>query len=69
MSPKVAEITFSQEEPTREAEQLLQVLIDTRDKLREAKQWQLADEIRAKLAVLDITLEDTPQGTVWKSKR
>jgi len=37
--------------------------------LREAKQYQLADEIRARLTDLGVTLEDTPQGTVWKQKR
>ncbi len=50
-------------------ESLLQLLISTRDQLREAKQWQLADEIRAKLTELGIALEDTPQGTIWKHKR
>jgi len=44
-------------------------LISIRNQLREAKQWQLADEIRAKLAELGISLEDTPEGTVWKRKR
>ncbi len=48
---------------------LIEVLISTRNRLREEKQFQLADEIRAKLAELGIALEDTPQGTVWKRKR
>ena len=52
-----------------EAEPFIQLLISTRDRLREAKQFQLADEVRAKLGELDIALEDTPQGTVWKRKR
>ena len=52
-----------------DAEPLIQLLISIRDRLREAKQWQLADDIRAKLAELGIALEDTPQGTVWKHKR
>ena len=47
----------------------IQWLIDFRDDLREAKQFQLADEIRAKLGELGIALEDTPKGTVWKQKR
>ena len=58
-----------QEEPPIDTEPLLQLLNSTRNRLREAKQWQLADEIRAKLAELDIALEDTPKGTVWKRKR
>jgi len=56
-------------EPPLDAEPLLELLISTRNQLREAEQWQLADEIRAKLVELGITLEDTPQGTVWKHKR
>ena len=49
----------------------IQWLIDFRDDLRRAKQFQLADEIRAKLAELGIALEDTPEGTItrWKRKR
>ena len=51
------------------AEPFIQLLISTRDRLREAEQWQLADEIRSKLGELGIALEDTPKGTVWKRKR
>ncbi|MDP2916540.1 MAG: cysteine--tRNA ligase, partial [Dehalococcoidia bacterium] len=46
----------------------IELLIETRKKLRQAKQWQLADEIRAKLEGLGVTLEDTPKGTVWRKK-
>jgi len=45
------------------------LLISIRERLREAKEWQLADEIRAKLDELGITLEDTPKGTVPKRKK
>lgn len=57
------------EKPLLDAEPFIQLLISTRNQLREAKQWQLADEIRAKLAELGIALEDTPKGTVWKRRR
>ena len=50
-------------------EPFIELLISTRKQLREAKQFQLADEIRTKLDELDIALEDTPKGTVWKYKR
>jgi len=46
-------------EPTAEIEQVVNRLIRTRQTLRKAKQWQLADEIRNKLANLNIILEDT----------
>lgn len=51
------------------AEPFIQLLISTRDRLRQAEQWQLADEIRSKLGELGIALEDTPKGTIWKRKR
>jgi cysteinyl-tRNA synthetase len=60
---------FTLEEPARpplDAEPLIQLLIEIRDELRKAKQWQLADMIRQRLIELGITLEDTPKGTVWK---
>lgn len=44
----------------------IELLVDTRNLLREAKQWQLADTIRDGLSKLGITIEDRPQGTVWK---
>ncbi len=37
---------------------LIELLIDVRQKLREKKDWQLADEIRARMNELDIVLED-----------
>ncbi len=52
-----------------ETEDLVAALIETRDRLRRAKQWQLADEIRSKLGELNITLEDTPEGTIPRYKR
>jgi cysteinyl-tRNA synthetase len=50
-------------------EPFIELLISTRTQLRQAKQFQLADEIRNKLDELGIVLEDTPDGTVWKMKR
>jgi cysteinyl-tRNA synthetase len=57
------------ETPFVGAEPFIELLISTRVRLREAKQYQLADEIRDRLTDLGVTLEDTPQGTVWKQKR
>lgn len=47
-------------------EQLIQLLIETREKMRKAKQWQLADMVRQRLTALGVALEDTPKGTIWK---
>jgi len=51
------------------AEPFIDLLISIRKRLREVKQFQLADEIRDSLQELGITLEDGPQGTAWKQKR
>jgi cysteinyl-tRNA synthetase len=51
-----------------EAAPFIELLIRTRYELRQAKQYQLADEIRKKLADLGILLDDTPSGTTWKNK-
>ncbi|MEW6033467.1 MAG: cysteine--tRNA ligase [Chloroflexota bacterium] len=44
-------------------------LVEARRRLRSARQWQLADSIRSRLVELGITLEDTPQGTVWRCRK
>jgi cysteinyl-tRNA synthetase len=52
-----------------EAAPFIDLLIKTRFNLRQAKQYQLADEIRIKLGEMGIILEDTPKGTIWRTKR
>jgi len=46
--------------------QLIEALIQTRARLREAKQFKLADEVRDRLAALGVTLKDGPEGTTWE---
>ena len=58
----------SAEKQLTDAAPFIELLISTRRDLRQAKQFQLADEIRNKLADMGVTLEDTPQGTVWKKR-
>ena len=50
-------------------EALIQLLLDTRAKLRQAKQWGLADEIRDQLAALGVVVEDRPDGATWRIER
>ncbi len=45
----------------------VELLISIRNDLRAAKQYALADKIRQELTQLGVVLEDTPQGTTWKS--
>ncbi|MGQ9494310.1 MAG: cysteine--tRNA ligase [Anaerolineae bacterium] len=49
-----------------EAEPFIALLVEVRGQLRAAKQWALADRIRARLAELGVLLEDGPEGTSWK---
>jgi cysteinyl-tRNA synthetase len=51
---------------TPDAEAFIRLLVSIREDLRQNQQWQLADKIRSGLAILGVTLEDTPQGTRWK---
>jgi len=44
---------------------LMDVLIGLREELREAKQFDMADAVRDRLAALGVQLEDTADGTVW----
>ncbi len=60
-------------EPAKSAGELVarpfvDLLIEVRRELRAAKQFALADMVRNRLGELGITLEDTPQGTVWHTK-
>ena len=41
-------------------------LIDERTAARAAKEWSLADEIRAELATMLVDVMDTPTGTDWR---
>ena len=52
----------------RGEEALIKVLVDTRENLRKAEQWQLADQVRDKIAELGIILEDTSEGVKWRRK-
>jgi hypothetical protein len=44
----------------------IEILIEVRLRLREAKQYALADEIRERLAALNIVVEDEGAGTSWR---
>ena len=52
-----------------DAGRYVELLIEVRSALREARQYALADRIRDGLAELGVTLEDKPQGTTWRAGR
>ena len=54
----------SNNEPSEE----IDALIIARNDARANKDWAKADEIRAKLDEMNVVLEDTQSGTIWKRK-
>lgn len=50
-----------------DAAPFIELLISLRSDLRTAKQFDLADSVRDRLAELGVIIEDTRQGTIWKS--
>jgi cysteinyl-tRNA synthetase len=48
------------------SEELLEILIEIREKARAQKLWDISDAIRDRLGEIGIDLEDTSQGTRWK---
>jgi len=44
-------------------------LIARRNEYRRAREWKLADEVRAQLASMGVAIEDTAKGTSWKISR
>ena len=47
----------------------VELLLEVRDALRSAKNWELADQIRDGLSERGITIEDGPTGTTWHPER
>ncbi|UCC51519.1 MAG: cysteine--tRNA ligase [Anaerolineaceae bacterium] len=45
---------------------LLRLLVELRAEARTRKDWTTSDQIREQLGKLGVTLEDRPDGTVWK---
>ena len=47
-------------------EGLIRLLVELRARARENRDWEAADRIRDELTGLGVTLEDRPDGTIWK---
>ncbi len=61
-------LRLEEEAVSMAAAPFIDLLVEVRQDLRKAKQFALADGVRAKLLDLGVALEDTPQGTVWRKK-
>ena len=46
----------------------IELLINVRKELRDAKQFEQADKVREGLEALGIALEDTAGGTAWRQE-
>jgi cysteinyl-tRNA synthetase len=54
--------------PTHLTDKVMQVLIEVRQHLRKKKDFETADMIRDRLKEQSITLEDRPDGTIWRAE-
>jgi cysteinyl-tRNA synthetase len=52
-----------------EVEPFIDLLVEVREDLRNAKQFELSDRIRDRLSALGITIEDSAEGTRWRRSR
>jgi len=59
------------ERPDTESQQaapFIDLLVELRSQLREQKLWELSDQVRDQLLDLGILIEDSKDGTTWRSK-
>jgi cysteinyl-tRNA synthetase len=60
-------LTLAEPETTAvDSAPFVDLLVEVRQKLREAKQFELADEVRDRLADLGISIEDSADGSRWR---
>jgi cysteinyl-tRNA synthetase len=59
-------LTLREAEAAMGAAPFIDLLVELRDELRDAKQFELADRVRSRLAEAGITLEDGPDRTRWR---
>jgi cysteinyl-tRNA synthetase len=57
---------YSPQNRSQDSEPFIALLVDIRRELKAARQFELADRIRARLKELGVKLEDRADGTSWK---
>ncbi len=64
-------VLFQEEKKVEEklTPELMELVLEIRERIRDKKDWALADEIRNKLGELGIVLEDGAKGAVWKVEK
>jgi cysteinyl-tRNA synthetase len=53
---------------TSPADPFVDLLVNLRTEMRRQKLWVLSDQIRDRLAALDVVIEDSKEGTLWRWK-
>lgn len=48
---------------------LIKAIVDIRNQARQEKNYKVADQIRERLRLIGVSLEDTPSGTNWRFSR
>lgn len=61
-------VNLDQRSGIADVEPFVQLLVDTREKLRAARQFDTADNIRDQLLQLGVSIKDTSDGTTWYFK-
>jgi cysteinyl-tRNA synthetase len=61
-------LTLRERDAAFTAEPFIDLLVELRSDMRSARQFELGDKIRDRLADLGITLEDVPGGTRWRRR-
>ena len=62
------DVSAKKQSSAGDADPFLDLLVEIRTQLREAKQWALADRIRDGLEAQGVSVEDTATGTAWRRK-
>ncbi|MFX0155894.1 MAG: cysteine--tRNA ligase [Candidatus Hodarchaeota archaeon] len=60
------EFTKKEERADIKLNELMEIIVNIREKARDEKNYKISDEIRDKLREAGIQLEDTPDGPCWK---
>ncbi len=61
-------LTLAEGEVGLAARPFIDLLVELRDELREAKLYELSDRVRGRLGELGIAIEDTSEGTRWRRR-
>jgi cysteinyl-tRNA synthetase len=59
-------LRLQQKQGSGDADRFIDLLVEVRSEVRKQKLWALSDQIRDKLKELQVTIEDTKEGTKWR---